>query len=349
MAGLNDNNTSGGTNEDVGNAMDDAAELNKFSGEVYEDGKKVSEQESKTGKEAPQKFQTPSQKAAAAAAAGGTKTTDEGEEDEDGEVKPNTSKDPTIQKRINIAVGKQRQAERERDAANAKFTAMEARLAALEKTPAQKATEAKVKDPNKAPVADDYDYGEADIEFIKDTVRYETRKELGAVKETETKVAQTAAQKANEAAAQAELNKFFAAGKEKFGDDYEEKVTSEDMKITPQLAKLLLDSKNGIDIAFDLTADPKLAAKVSALAGDPVKQAAWFGSYEDKYYPSDTADADEDEDEGTKPEVKTPTSKPISRAPKPPEHKNRGGGSSEAATASTSDFAAFERMATAKR
>lgn len=348
MAGLNDNDTKGGTNEDVGNAMDDAAELNKFAGESYEDGKKVSEQESKTGKEAPAKFQTPAQKAAAAAAAGGTKDADEDDGEGDDDAPAGKAKDPTIQKRINIAVGKQRQAERERDAANAKFTAMEARLAALEKTPAQKAASEKVKDPNKAPVAEDYDYGEADLNFIKDTVRYETRKELGAVKENETKTQQTAAQKVAQDNAQKELDTFFANGAVKFGEDFQEKVTSEDMKITPQLAKLLLDSKNGIDIAFDLTADTKLAAKVSALAGDPAKQAAWFGSYEDKYYPSDTADADEDEDEDEAPVVK-PTSKPISKAPKPPAHKNRGGGSSEAATASTSDFAAFERMATSKR
>lgn len=352
MAGVNQS-TEGGTNETAEgqNALDmDAAEINKFAGEVYEDGKKVSSQEAKTGKETPAKTQTPAQKAAAAAAAAKDGEDEDEHEDDGAETKQNGPRDPTIQKRINIAVGKQRQAERERDAATANYKALEARLAKLEagggKTPAQQATEQK--DPNAEPSPDDYDFGEADVKYIKDLAKWEVRQELKAQKTGAEKEQLTAAQRAQNDAAQKSLDKFFKAGAAKFGEDYQEKVSDESIKISPTLAKLLLDSDNGVDIAFDITADANLAKKVSAMT--PERQAAWFGSYEDQHYSSDTADADEDElDEDEKPEVKVTASKPVSKAPKPPNHKNRGGGSSESATAATSDFAAFERMASKQR
>lgn len=347
MAGVNQS-TSGGTNEtpEGQNALDmDAAEINKFAGEAYEDGKPVSTQTPKNGKEAAAKPQTPAQKAAAIAAAK-DEDGDEGTDDNAAEVKTHKT-DKTIQQRINIAVGKQRQAERDRDAANTRYSALEARLAKLEgggQTPAQKAQTAK--DPNAEPDPKDFPYGEADEAYIRAVARYEVRQELKDQQESGKKEQLTAAQKAENEATKAAIGKFFEAGAKKFGDDYQEKVSDENIKISPTLVKLLLDSDNGVDIAFDITADADLAKKVSAMT--PERQAAWFGSYEDQHYSSDTADADEEDDEGEKPEVKTP-SKPVSRAPKPPVHKNRGGGSSEAVTAATSDFAAFERMATKQR
>lgn len=338
----------GGTNEgEDGNALDmDAVEINKFAGESYEDGKKVTK-EVKTGKEAPAKFQTPAQKAAAAAAETGA--ADEDDDDDDAPaVKQKPSK--TVQQRIDIAVAKQRQAERDRDAATTKYSALEARLAALEKgkTPSQQ-QQSKVIDPDKEPDPENYDFGEADTKFIKDLARWEVKQELKADKNKDALAKQSDEQKAANDKAQKSLDKFFAAGSEKFGEDFQDKVTSEDIKISPMLAKLMLDSENGVDIAFDIASDAKLAKKVSAMSGDPARQAAWFGSYEDQHYSSDTADAeDEDEDEDETPPVKT--SKPaVSRAPKPPAHKNRGGGSSESQSAATSDFAAFERMATKQR
>lgn len=355
MAGVNQS-TSGGTNEtnEGQNALDmDAAEINKFAGESYEDGKVITTQTPKTGKEVAAKPQTPSQKAAATAAAKGAEVDDDDGDDDDTGADKRTPDHKSAQARINIAVGKQRQAERERDASTASFKALEARLAKLEAgggTPAQQAAAAKVIDPNAEPDPANYDYGEADLKYVRDLARYETRKELGAIKETEKKQELTAAQQQANADATKALDKFFKAGTTKFGENYKEMVSNDDIKITPQLVKLMLDSDNGVDIAFDLASDEKLAAKVSALAGSPDKQAAWFGAYEAQHYSSDTADADEDED-GKEEEIPAAkvASKPVSKAPKPPVHKNRGGGSSEAASASTSDFAAFERMANAKR
>lgn len=349
MAGKNEGGESGVEAGDTDNNAlnNDAKELAKFTGEVYQDG--VKQAPAAKAPAAGAKAQTPAQKAAAAAAeSAGTDADDDDDDGDDEATKRDRSR--TTQARINKAIGKQRQAERDRDAANARYTAMEQRLAKLEGGKTQQQT--KQVDPDAEPKAEDYDYGEADLKYIKDLAKYETRQELKNQKEKGVKDEQTAAQKAAAVAVDKAFKAFFDAGTEKFGENFHAQVSDESIKITQPLAALLLDSEHGIDIAFDISSDAALAKKVSAMS--PERQAAWFGSYEEQHYSSDTADADDD-DEGDEEPVtpakpaKAATSKPISQAPKPPAHKNRGGGSSEQVSGSTSDFAAFERMALAKR
>lgn len=344
MAGVQGESTDTGT--------DDSAEIGKFTGFSVKDGE-VQEAPKKSGGVA-QGLETPAQKAAAAKAAAAAKGNDD---DDEGTEKPDkTEQHKSAQDRINKAVAKQRNAERERDdlrtgndALTKRLDALEARLSAGTATPAQrqeaKAQAAKV---DGEPKAEEYEFGEADIKFIRDTARWEVKQEL-AEQAAAKKQDKKAKEQSNE---QQETGKawatFFAAGAEKFGDDYEDTVRNEDLKVGPTLAALLLDSLNGVDIAFDIASDPELGKKVSAMT--VARQAAWFGSYEETNYPSPSGDAEEeDEEKVAKPAPKAPPSKPISRAPKPPVHKNRGGGSSESASADTDDFAAFERMAKTQR
>lgn len=315
----------------------------KFTGAATHDGEPLPATAKQT--EGKAKGVTPS-KAAREAAATKTAKKDEPEGDEgeegDGETVAATPAVKSAQDRINKAVAKQRIAERERDALTKRLDAMEARLnAPAAKTPLQQQAAAKE---GAEPKPEDYTYGEADVKFIRDTARWEVRQELAESKAKEAKTVQTQQLTAAQTAAVKALDDFYAKGTTEFGDDFRDAVTSEDIKITQSLAELLLDSDHGVDIAWDIASDPDLGKKVSAMTAS--RQAAWFGSYEEQNYSSDSEGAEEEEEEAVTTVAKPASTKPTSRAPKPPVHKNRGGGKTETnVSGDTNDFAAFERQA----
>lgn len=332
-------------------------ELGKFTGFAVHDGETIKPEAKQTGGKAQGVEKTTPAKAAAATKAAPTKRGSDDEDDagdDDDTVAPAAEqRAKSAQDRINKAVAKQRSAERERDAATARFTSLESRLAAIEggratpaaqtaQTPSQRAA---VSQQDPEPDVAKYEYGEADAKYIRDLARWEVRQELAAAETRKTQQAQQQQLTTEQQKEQKQRDDFFAKGAAKFGDDFESIVGNESIKIALPLYLLLLDSDNGTDIAFDIASDPDLGKKVSAMT--PARQAAWFGSYEEANYSSDTADADGETEEEETPVVKP--SKPISKAPPPPKHKNKGGGKSETTTADTNDFAAFEAMASKQR
>ncbi len=318
------------TTETNDNSLSPEADLASFKGFATKDGEVIAPKADKTA-DKPVKTAPAADKVAARA--------DSSDDDDDSGA---DQRHKSAQDRINKAVGRQRAAERERDRLAAENATTKARIDALEARlnggSQQQQTQQRAKvDPN-APNPADYEYGEADIKFIRDLTAYEVRKELAADKETQSKSQQTQEQARQQAALIKARDKFLAAGETKYGADFEDLVTIDELKISPTLAQLLLDSDVGVDIAYELASDPDEAKKVSAMA--PHRQAAWFGRKETEFS-SESSDADEEDD--------NPSVVKTTKAPKPPTLKNRGGGSSQPISAATNDFAAFERMASKQK
>jgi hypothetical protein len=220
------------------------------------------------------------------------------------------------QDRIDQAISRQRSAERRAELAEASLSSLEARLAKLE---SKGLTDGNVNDKSDdaAPKADDYEYGELDVKFIRDTARYEAKQEFAAQMaerdkgQTQQPSAEAAA-RANEA-----LADFTAAGEDLY-DDFNEVVVESakagDWPLSPSLGELIIGSEVGPQVA------------------------AWFGREEARL-------------EGNK--GRAGSQKGNSNAPSvppPPAHRARGSGETNTAVPSdTSDFAAFEQMAMGKR
>jgi hypothetical protein len=241
-------------------------------------------------------------------------------------------------KRIAQAVGRQRQAERERDAATSRVTSLEARLARLEAgglTPPARGGNNSQNSGETQPDPADYQYGELDTRYISDLSRYETLKTL---REEDTRRARAQQETQNNESRQAMAAKFREFETEGLAryDDFDVVVTQSanngDWPLTPLLASLIIDSEHGPDIAYHLASDRKEAKRVAALT--PAKQAAWFGQRE-AVLSAET------------PAAGNPALR-VSRAPEAVRRQSRGSGSRQPPSADTTDFAAFERMATAK-
>lgn len=244
----------------------------------------------------------------------------------------------SAQVRISKAVAAQRTAERERDLAFQHTTLLEQRLAALEAqmkgaAPGVKPAAGTV-DPDKEPVADDYEAGEFDPKYHRDLAAYAARQEFDRLERQRTANAGTEKQQATQAEFRGKLDKFFAKGENDIGEDFRDAVSDKSLKITETLAQLLVDSDVGPQIAYAMATDPEQAAKVSAMSA--ARQAAWFGRQEAELS-SGEGDAD-----GTA--TQASAVKP-SRAARPLRDISHGAGSAAPVTPSTTDFAAFERMA----
>lgn len=272
------------------------------------------------------------------------KVEEEGDEEGEEEPKPEPERRPRRndpQKRISDAVGKQRAAERERDAANARVAAMEARLARLEAgglTNDKKGDSNDARDPAAPPDPADYQYGELDTKFIADTARFETLKTLREEEQRKQTDQTTQRVTAAQQEAAAKFKEFEAQGLTRY-DDFDEVVTESakrgEWALSPILASLLVDSDNGPDIAYHLASNKTEAAKVYAMT--PAQQARWFGQ----------RDAVLSSAPGASGRV-VDTARVVSQAPEVPRREARGSGSRQQVSPDTPDFAAFEKLANAK-
>lgn len=259
------------------------------------------------------------------------------------------------QKRIDQAVAKQRAAERRADlaeaAANSKVSALEARLARLESggqrtngvdnSAGANNLDAGAPDPKR------YEYGEVDAKFIRDSARYETKKEI----EAERQRSQSTAQRDQQAAAAREKVATIDAWADKAPvdkyEDFQELVIeggrNNEWPLSETLGALLLDSPVGYDIAYALASDPKEAVRISKLSA--ARQAAWFGTEEARL--TDEAGAQARNGTGGNSRAANPVR--ISQAPAVPKHQAKGGGNAEPPSASTTSFADFEKLAMQKQ
>lgn len=241
-------------------------------------------------------------------------------------------------KRIAQAVGRQRQAERERDAATARVTSLETRLARLEQgglTQAPRGGNNSQTSGEAQPDPADYQYGELDTRYISDLSRYETLKTLREEDNRRARAQQETQNNESRQAMAVKFREFETEGLARY-DDFDVVVTQSanngDWPLTPLLASLIIDSEHGPDIAYHLASDRKEAKRVAALT--PAKQAAWFGQRE-AVLSAET------------PAAGNPALR-VSRAPEAVRRQSRGSGSRQPPSADTTDFAAFERLATAK-
>jgi hypothetical protein len=242
----------------------------------------------------------------------------------------------SAQARIDRAVGGQRAAERERDATRAELAAMQARMAALETRGNGNGGGNQQRQTGGAPQPADYQYGELDSAYIRDLAKYEVRQEFTELSKTQQQQTTTREQEAAAAEWQRRSGEFRERGVDKY-DDFEDVVFDNATPISPVIADLLFESDHGPEIAYALASDLKEAKRVSGLS--PARQAAWFGRREAEMS-SESSDADGDTDGTSKATLKT------TQAPPPPQTRTRGSGGQQQVSASTSDFAAFERLAT---
>lgn len=258
-----------------------------------------------------------------------------GDPEGDGAPDPDQERHKSAQTRINKAVGKQRAAERESARLRDENTRLSARLDAIEaRLNGESAGKKPKSDPN-APQPDDYENGELDMQYIRDSARYEARKEFEAQNRKSTETQKSQEQAAQQREMQKRLDSFVQSGLGKY-DDFDEVVLDDGLNISQTLGELFLESEHGPDIAYAMASDPNEAKRVSAMT--PSRQAAWFGQKEAELS-SESSDAGDPPPEGGARTPKTTQAPPIPKA------KARGNGASQATSAATSDFAAFERMA----
>lgn len=281
-----------------------------------------------------------------------TRVMDDATDEDTSDTPSDGSDDPKAQQRhrsaqarISKAVAAQRNAERERDMAFRHSTLLEQRIAALEArsgSPAPTGSASKgaaqTPDLDKEPVADDYEAGEFDPQYHRDLSVYTARKEFARLEKQRESRAGNEKQQATQAEFKSKLDKFITKGENDLGEDFRDVVTDSSLKITETLAQLLVDSDLGPQIAYAMALDPEQAAKVSAMSA--ARQAAWFGRQE-AALSSGEGDASS---EGTQ----TAAVKP-SRAARPLRDIAHGAGAASPTSSATTDFAAFERLATTQK
>jgi len=250
-----------------------------------------------------------------------------GNEDEDEDEKDKgRKKKKSVQQRIAELTKKRREAERAAKEATEKLIAAQERAKALE--------EAKEKEGASAPDPNDekYRYGEVDEQYLEDLAQFKADK-LFAEKQAE-KAKEDADKVAADRVAyfEGKMKDLETDGITKY-DDFEQSladIESGDVPLTFTMAELMLESKHGADVVHALASDPAEATRISQLS--PLRQAAEFGKIEAKFSRSPAKSSAK---QGRK----------KSRAPTPPKRRARGKGGKFAPDGSTTDFAAFEKMA----
>lgn len=240
---------------------------------------------------------------------------------------PPKKKPQTAQERIDELTRARREAERRAEAAERRAEAAE-RAKPAEEKPAEPAAEV----PQGPPQPDDFEFGELDSAYIAATVKYHTDQRIAEFTEQQARAQR-------QAAVQTKFTQTVERGRGKY-DDFEEKVVqgAQDgaWPLSETLGSLLVESDVGEDIAYHLATNPDEAASIYAKA--PVEQARYFGRLEAKFSAARAAATG-----GNEPAVTPATT----RAPKAPAPvvPARGAGGTFTATASSDDFAAFERAA----
>lgn len=307
-------------------------------------------------------------------AAGDEDEDEEGDEAGDGQQQqqqadgqqPNKPK-KSVQQRINAAVKAQRSAERARDAVRAAWdderASYERRIADLERrangsgtkpqggdlTPKPGAT---TTDASVAPDPKDFEYGELDTRYIRALARHEARQEMASERASNEQTQRAAAQTAAEAEFATKRAAFEEAGTAAFDDfhevvienAYDKRTNPGGYPLSKTIGELAFESEHGPAIVHSLASDVKEARRVFGLTA--AQQAAWFGRKEAALSSASSGAPGNSQqppaDKG-KQQQQSATAK-TTQAP-PPVKGARGAGARNPVDASTTDFAAFERLA----
>lgn len=224
-------------------------------------------------------------------------------ESEGGEQQPR--RNPT-QERIDALTKSRREAER-------RAAAAEARLAELDKPKGEQPTAPAEPDPSK------YKFGETDPQYIRDLARFEAKQAYAdEAKAHSQRTAQEAVLTTWD-----QRQDAFAATK----PDYYDKVTSNDLPITPVMADAIMTSEDGAAVAYHLANHPDEARRIAAM--NPLAAVRELGRLEAKL--------------AQPPANSTPDPKTISDAPRPAPNLRGNGGRFKVAP-DTDDFSAFEKQ-----
>lgn len=170
------------------------------------------------------------------------------------------------------------------------------------------------------PKADDepdpasYEYGETDLNYVKDLARYEARQEFR--KQAQEEAAQRQAQEIAQGYAQRE-----EATAAKY-DDYEKAVYRSQWVCTPVMADAIKTSEAGPEVAYHLAKNPTEARRIAALS--PIAQVRELTRLEVRL-------------------TSAPPAKSATEAPEPPPQA-RGAGGKFSVSPDTDDFAAFDKQ-----
>jgi hypothetical protein len=260
-------------------------------------------------------------------------------------------KPKSAQERINEAVKKQRAAERALEAERSSNKTILDRLERLEKggapapltnanVSARSAADASAPDPSK------YQYGDLDPRFIADVARHEAKVLLDADKAERENARRAEAQAQAKAQFDTALAKATVIGVAAY-PDFQELVIdgAKDWDLSQTVGELAFESEVGPHILYHLATN---ADESKALAKQsPAKQAAWFGKME-AYFASKAPAPSAAAANGNAPRGAQPVARPT-QAPPVPERRVRGGGNPNPVTPDTTDFSAFEQLASGGR
>ena len=186
-------------------------------------------------------------------------------------------------------------------------------------------------DAPEAPDPSKYQYGEQDVDYIRDHAKYEAKME---VLETQAK----AAFKAQAAELDLKWTKNQVEALKKY-PDFDEVVvkggSENKWPCPPVIAVAIKDSDVGADAAYHLASNPEEAKRIAALT--PLEQAREFGRLEERLI-TKAARAARREQQPNR----------VTKAPPPPKRRTQGSGATKNQKFDT-DFAAFERQVDANK
>lgn len=216
-------------------------------------------------------------------------------------------------------------------------------------------------DTAEAPNPDQYEFGEADPQYLKALTRFEVKQ----VVEDERKAMRAEAERG---AVNAQLEDGYAnietKGAEKY-EDFQAKIEAAveargGEPLHPLVSVGLAVSPAGHHVAYKLATDTTASDRIESLAStNPQAAAIAFGELEGEFLTdgddSDLNVADPLDMARMLGRMRARQGKPVAvaqikttNAPEPPKERARGSGGTFQADASTTDFAAFERMASRK-
>lgn len=202
-----------------------------------------------------------------------------------------------------------------------------------------------------------YQYGELDPKYIADLAKYQTLKALDDRNQQNSTKQQTEADKQAAAEFKARVEKFAEDAEAEYPDFQEAvmdtlRLPKDDpdfWPLGPALGELILESKFGHQIAYELASDPKEAKRINKLSD--ARQAIWFGTREAEISAGSAAT---DNGKGASQEAgkqsrtadtgKAQAQPKESKAPIPLRTRLTGAGGNRIPNSATTDFAAFEAM-----
>jgi hypothetical protein len=212
--------------------------------------------------------------------------------DSDPDTKQETTEEappPGVQKRIDKAIAKQRDAERRAAEAERRLAEIQGSRPAIEKTAESAAA------PLEEPQASAFETYDA---YVRALTRFELKNELKLEREAEKKAEQEKSAQAEARKAQDAWDERRAKVSEKY-TDWEDVVGAAAIPVSQALHDALLTSEHGPEIAYQLAKDPAEAKRLNTLS--PLEQIRTVGRLEAKFEAS--------------PEPERPK---VSKAPKPP-------------------------------